>query len=117
MHVHGQYISASSMICVRILTMEHYVILSRRKSGFSSKSHENKQIFSLTKLCLSRYLENRSTYLNKIFTDLHRLSKATCCQIINKIQNFRSFHVIIGPMLNDYSQLLFNLYVHYSSIN
>ena len=48
---------------------------------------------------LSRYLEKRSSYLNKIFTDLHHLSKATCYQRINKVQNFRSFHVIIDKCL------------------
>ena len=45
---------------------------------------------------LSRYLENRSSYLNKSFTDLHHLSKATCYQ---RIQNFRSFHVIMDQYL------------------
>ena len=48
---------------------------------------------------LSTYLENRSTYLNKIFTDVHHLSKATYCQRINKIQNFCSFHVIMDQCL------------------
>ena len=48
---------------------------------------------------LSRYLDNRSSYLNKIFTDRHHLSKATCYQRINKIQNFRSFHVIMDQCL------------------
>ena len=52
---------------------------------------------------LARYLENRSTYLNKIFIDLHHLSKATCCQRINKIQNFRSFHVIMDQCLQSTS--------------
>ena len=84
--------------------MEYYVILSRRKPGFSSKSHENRQFFS-DKIVLpwqqhlSRYFENRSTYLNKIFTDLYHLSKAAFYQRINKIQNFHSFHVIMDQCL------------------
>ena len=37
---------------------------------------------------LSRYLENRSTYLNKNFTDLHHLSNATCSRLpITRMRN------------------------------